>query len=371
MRVQAVLKQLPILAIAILGACLHGEQSAELIVPDGQLISHAYRVFIQGADVTEAMKPRLIVHRRYIASNDTTTRSEGRQWTPYFVSPNQTMDLVVSGTKVSVSGTLLLFDLREVRLEWYQAMFRITPHLDWVQDGQQHSVVTEGPIYVGKLYIAIAWAACIGLILILFIAVLSKRGSGRYLAVLQNDQGNLSLSNLQMCLWTLAVGGVVCIFGLIQLKIPDIPQTLVLLMGLSVITSSLADRKNDVTGQTEGGEQAADPAGQATQNETSGQAADGGGKEAQAAVYAVQPKPVSTGPVKPKLEDLICIADGQHGKAVSLPKAQMLFWTVINVGFFTAKSIIDGVMWEVPIEMVYLMGISQAGYVVPGMMQKK
>ena len=50
---------------------------------------------------------------------------------------------------------------------------------------------------------------------------------------------------------------------------------------------------------------------------------------------------------------------------MSLAKAQMLFWTVLLLVLFVAKSILDGAIWEVPWPLVALMGFSQAGYLAP------
>ena len=48
-----------------------------------------------------------------------------------------------------------------------------------------------------------------------------------------------------------------------------------------------------------------------------------------------------------------------------MAKAQMIFWTVLTLVVFVAKSVTDGTLWPVPWQMVALMGMSQAGYVAP------
>jgi hypothetical protein len=48
---------------------------------------------------------------------------------------------------------------------------------------------------------------------------------------------------------------------------------------------------------------------------------------------------------------------------LSVPKAQMVFWTGIILVLFIVKSLLIGGLWEVPWGMVALTGISQAGYV--------
>ena len=50
---------------------------------------------------------------------------------------------------------------------------------------------------------------------------------------------------------------------------------------------------------------------------------------------------------------------------LSLAKAQMLFWTVLLLGLFVTKSILEGAIWEVPWPLVFLMGFSQAGHLAP------
>jgi hypothetical protein len=50
---------------------------------------------------------------------------------------------------------------------------------------------------------------------------------------------------------------------------------------------------------------------------------------------------------------------------LSIAKAQMVFWTGLMLILFVTKSVLDGALWEVPWQMVTLMGMSQAGYLGP------
>ncbi|NJL58469.1 MAG: hypothetical protein HC887_01250 [Desulfobacteraceae bacterium] len=69
---------------------------------------------------------------------------------------------------------------------------------------------------------------------------------------------------------------------------------------------------------------------------------------------------------KRRLADLICENDVDTDiTRTSLPKAQMLFWTVLMLYLFVVKSIADGELWKVPWEMVAMMGMSQAAYLSP------
>jgi hypothetical protein len=64
------------------------------------------------------------------------------------------------------------------------------------------------------------------------------------------------------------------------------------------------------------------------------------------------------------LSDIFLVFPPPEGE-LSLSKAQMLFWTILLLTMFMSKSILDGVIWEVPWALVALMGFSQAGYLVP------
>lgn len=136
---------------------------------------------------------------------------------------------------------------------------------------------------------------------------------------MQADDGHLSLSLLQMALWTLVVGMVVMYFAIVQLQVPEIPTQLVVLMGMSLVTTGISYAKTERTNV-------------AGPNENW------------------------------SLADLIEDADGG---GLSLSRAQMLFWTLLLIAVFVGKSMLTAELWAIPWELVALMGISQAGYVAP------
>jgi hypothetical protein len=63
------------------------------------------------------------------------------------------------------------------------------------------------------------------------------------------------------------------------------------------------------------------------------------------------------------VEMLTAEGDAAEGKTLSLSRLQMLFWTVIIIIMFIAKSIIAGLLWDIPWTLVALMGVSQLGYI--------
>ncbi len=68
-----------------------------------------------------------------------------------------------------------------------------------------------------------------------------------------------------------------------------------------------------------------------------------------------------------QLGDLVA----DHLGEISIAKAQMVFWTGLMLVLFLTKSTIDGVLWEVPWQIVTLMGMSQAGYLGPKFVKHK
>jgi hypothetical protein len=150
--------------------------------------------------------------------------------------------------------------------------------------------------------------------------------------------GHLSLAQTQVACWTVAVGAIVLAYGLVRLKIPDIPESLLVLMGASLVTGDIGFFRDAQKQQA---------------------AAGGPG----AAIPQVDTWHVN---------DLLRIftpGAGQQPGDLSLAKAQMLFWTVLLIVLFVVKSVLDGAIWNVPWELVALMGFSQAGYLAPKLAQ--
>jgi hypothetical protein len=62
---------------------------------------------------------------------------------------------------------------------------------------------------------------------------------------------------------------------------------------------------------------------------------------------------------------LISEEDDNGVLQVSISRAQLLFWTCLTLGLFITKTVLEGELWDVPGQMVALMGISQASYLGP------
>ena len=138
--------------------------------------------------------------------------------------------------------------------------------------------------------------------------------------MLRGTDGRLSLSKTQAAVWTVCIGAVVFASGLTRLEPPAVPETLVALMGLSLATRT-------------------------------------------ACYLTEESKPKL---YRPRFSDLIRSSEAGRLE-LSITKAQMLFWTCLVACLFVVKSLMDGVLWDVPWPLVVLMGMSQTTYMVPVM----
>lgn len=330
---------------------------ANLYMPDGQLVSHVVRIYLE-RDLTSAAQPRLYL----LENNAVTSRSKsyGRWWEPMLVAPGQKWTQSIKGADTAKNGTLILFDLKNVDFQ-YKAMRRVKPIVCYWEDKQAQVTVGEVDVNLGNIVYASAWAVGVSLIGLVLIVVLAKSKQGEAMQLLTAQDGHLSLAQLQITLWTIAVGTIVLGYGLVRLAIPEIPESLVVLMGASLATGGLAffgDMKNQGNPPAAGGPAAP-------------------GNPAVPAVPAnpAPPAPNAVAPANPpvrmtwRFRDLVENFDSGIGEP-SLAKAQMLFWTVILIVLFVSKSILDGAIWNVPWPLVALMGFSQAGYVVPKLAPK-
>jgi hypothetical protein len=221
----------------------------------------------------------------------------------------------------------LLFDLGNLDFG-SKAMMRVMPVVTWTEDGSERLVVASGEVNLGNIIAAIGWAAFFVMAAILLVVWLALRANGNPLQLVSGVDGRLSLSQTQVACWTVAVGGVVLGYGMVRLEVPTIPTSLLALMGASLVTGGV-----------------------------------GYFKDAQKQEAAAAAGPVARH--SPALADLLVgFTPGQEPE-LSLAKAQMILWTLLLLVLFVVKSILDGVIWDVPWPLVALMGFSQAGYLAP------
>jgi len=295
-------------------------------MPDGQLKSHSLRVYVT-RDILLSQNPRL----RLLRSHAVTKRAvdETALEEPGVVAPGQEWEETEKGQEVRRSGTLLMFDIS--RMDFGQrAMLRVMPVVSWKEGDTDRIAVGSKEVNVGNVVGAVSWTLVVVLLTLGVVIGLAWRSQSSPLQFLTGVDGHLSLAQTQIACWTVAVGSVVLAYGLIRLEIPDIPSSVLVLMGASLTTGGVAYFQD--------------------------------AQKQQAAVAAGGAPPAKRSWT---VEDLVRVFTGGQAGELSLSKAQMLFWTALLLVLFVSKSILDGAIWEVPWPLVALMGFSQAGYLAP------
>jgi hypothetical protein len=322
-----------------------------LIMDDGQLRSHPVRVFVTNVNIEKEMKPILCL----VAINQTTRSKYGNVWCkgpsfkPFEVASDQTISHDVAGTPITVKGTMMLFDLTEISIPIYSAGMRVLPVVTWTAKTittadnkvryEYSEVISENEIYIGNGPGGIFWTVVMLLAIIGFVFLLERAGKKRPLDVIRIYDGKISLSLLQMALWSMAVGGMVFAFGLMHLDVPNIPDSLVFLMGLSVVTSAAGHYQTHTLNEIK--------------EESKGNNSHEGNVK----------KGFFSG-----LTSMISITT-ENKEFPSMAKAQYFFWTIAAIVLFVYKSSVEGKLWSVPEELVILMGISQGSYLVRNQME--
>ncbi len=296
----------------------------ELYVPDGQLRSHLFRVYVDGP-LSWTNQPRLIFWGAHAWSS--TNTDEAVPIRPIVVAAGQVFQKTTKMGQVGSAGTLLLFDLSKRRImQPYKGAARVLPVLEWTELGSTNTLAASAPVNVGNIGMASLWMAVFVSILVAVVARLSRLKKQTALSLFIGDDGHGSLSRVQLACWTVAVGFSIGVFGLIKAAVPDIPSSLVALMGLSLVT---------------------------------------GGVSYVAATKEGKPLPRLPEPRRFNFADLICTYDADGNSAFSIAKAQMLFWTGVALLLFMVKTFMQGELWDVPWELVTLTGMSQAAFVGP------
>lgn len=373
-----------------------------LVVADGQIESRVIQVFAT-VDITLAMGPKLHLTG--------ALRPDGRQpididLTPTRAATGQYRTVDLNGTPTLVRGTVLLFDRpgERIPIPAYKPAIKLLPDLEWQEPAAESGkppaarhLVAQAEIFLGNLAGAALWTA---VVLGLLVGVLLRWSWTKsqeiqsfeplpWALLITGPDGYLSLWRAQLAAWTLAVAGVVFLFGLLRLHVPNIPESLICLMGMSLLTGSMSAKKaKDDATRKERVAPGIDPEAALAVQHAVGearQAADRAGRYADAAeqsrsgwqvlapglpvTTATPPTPAAATAHKrrPQWADLISLGvrlpDGRLETTLSLPKAQMVLWTVIILTLFIAKSLSLGELWPVPWEMVALTGFSQAGYI--------
>lgn len=303
---------------------------ATLYMPDGQLKSHRLQVYVT-RPLTVANQPRLKLSRNYSLTTTIlnwfidAADDIDNEFAPVDIAAGQTwVEQMLDGKEEQKQGTILLFNASSMTFGG-RAMVRVRPTLSWQENGSEQHVLGQSDVNVADSVATVAWTLSIVLAALLVVVVLAWRRGEHPMLLLTGVDGHLALSQAQVACWTIAVGAIVLGYGLIRLDIPSVPESLLVLMGSSLLTGGVAyfqDKKKNL-------------AAPATQRSWA-------------------------------WGDLVRNFDaGQPAGELSLAKAQMVFWTLLLLVLFVSKSLLEGQIWEVPWPLVAFMGFSQVGYLAP------
>lgn len=360
-------------AISLWGSAAGNENDpllSPLYVRDGQLVSNPFIVFI-AESISLSDSPKLILEEQtterspaiHVAGRDAVHVAEDSKWT-----------VEVAGEPVQKSGTVLVFRLDITSIPWFSPGKRVLPVVAWKEaagEKRDRKAILQNEVYIGNRDGAMFWtivALTILLVVLIFWSFKKSRQISKFkarpgLLLITGPDGYLSLWRTQLMIWTFAVGGLSFMYGLVRLQMPEIPHSLVALMGLSLFTGGLSatqSRKNAQEPANDGG------TGLAINNPI--ESSDAAANIPSMAEPGAEP-PDGTGgdgqlKVRASWADLISTWNDRLGQVeLSVPKAQMVVWTALIVVIFVVKSATEGTLWDVPWELVVLTGASQAGYV--------
>ncbi|MEN8261399.1 MAG: hypothetical protein ABFS02_12605, partial [Pseudomonadota bacterium] len=209
------------------------QKNHQIQVPNDQSISGILRVYLPDVALTDANKPTLSL--RYEKKDSQEILIEDKE--AILIAKNQFWQ---TDENTQASGTLLLFDISTAgkKIEkncWYCVTMRVVPILKWQdQDNCIKAMLKNYSMTLNNPKLAILYVIGSIIVLGIFLYLMPKEHSKGFL---KTSDGRWSLSMLQMALWTLAIGSMILGFGLLQSRMPDIPETLVMLMGMSATTT--------------------------------------------------------------------------------------------------------------------------------------
>jgi hypothetical protein len=347
-------------------------QPRRIVIDDGQLKSHPFQVFVTHP-ITDAMNPTLRLTGMHAVT--AITDLEKSDLKPKHVLARQNRAIVVDGIPASAEGTLLIFDLSPLHLPLFKSAARFLPLVSWTEtapgkEAARESIAAPDEIYLGNMPGAAVWTiAIVGsiVLVLLFWSAAKAREITKFparptLLLITGPDGFLSLWRAQLLFWTIAVGSLVTMFGLLQLRVPEIPEPLVVLMGMSLLTGTVSALKAGQSSAT-----ATRPPAPAAPPAAPAVPAPAAVAPVAAPAAAAIPPPapiIRFNSQRAGWADLISVWNKGTGQVeLSLPKAQMVFWTITILVLFVVKSILLGALWAVPWELVALTGFSQAGYI--------
>ena len=203
-----------------------------LYIPKGQIFTRPFSVYIVNEEIMDEMKPALTL----------TIISENRElsFKPNRIFPKQKWIVKEAGKEVGLAGTLMIFDISDVDIPIYKSCLKAKPIVEWNDKYvDQIRKMTQDEIFIGNLLASIAWTFLVFLLFLFITYLITKEDDKKIVGLISTSDGMLSMSLFQMAIWTIAVGFMVFCFGILYLEIPEIPETLIWLMGMAAGSSTV------------------------------------------------------------------------------------------------------------------------------------
>ncbi|MBN1983226.1 MAG: hypothetical protein JW795_16950 [Chitinivibrionales bacterium] len=307
-----------------------------VFMEDGQLLSHPIRIFVS-ADIAASHAPEL----KFSTLPQT--------FKPAVVAQNQKTIQKINNFEQEISGTLLIFDLRGVSIPLLQPMMSVYPTISWKTYYDDRLIPKSAgalqEAYLGNAVGAAFWSL---IVLALFMVLVVMVSQKKLYQIVLSTEGRLCLGKIQLIAWTLLIGTIVFCFSLIRFDVSPIPDSLVCLLAISLATSALNYYSTVKQSKTNSGS----PVGIAQSSGVT-------------PVVAQQSATVIDNTIKLRFRDLIADYQDNGQETISLLRVQMVFWSGIVMVLFVLKSFLTGQPWDVPWQMVVLLGLSYSAYLAP------
>ena len=281
------------------------------------------------------MIPKLTL-KRPIKNTEQSTKKIG------IISTNQMLEEGIEGIVIYSSGTWIYFDIRNIDIPLFYTSLRVIPVVTWTEkeSGEAVQLIHPSCYFIGNTIGTAIWTILtIIVFFVIILYLLSKRGKGQILGIICDEDGSMSMSLVQMGLWTIFVGTMIVAFGLLRMKVPDIPDTLIMLMLFAAGTTTAGQFQTKIKLREEKGLD----------------------KEKEKRGITQDISQTDSNISKPGKFSAVFYSN-KGDKYPSIAKIQVLFWTVITLLLFVYLSINEEKLWDIPSELVILMGISQATF---------
>jgi len=350
------------------------KQGNEIIVLESQIVNEYFEVFITSTAIYDTMYPKLYLLNPVIEKgNSSKPTKANRFYEPSYIIRDYIMTVKIDSTDKEKQkiGSLLFFDVSDLNIPKYIPGVTVKPIINYTDhikskdtsgikvERKDISITTDKNILIGNRFGARFWTFISFVAFFLFLFLLTKNDGKPILGLACTKENTLSMSLMQLAIWTIVVGFMVLTFGLIQHKIPHIPNSVLVLLSASAVTGVLGHIQSNKYLKTS----------QKIIGKTSN---NNGGNNGDKEVYDYYDYKlkwrINLKKFSGLLQTMFYFPDSsqysRRNNEPSLAKAQIFFWTLVTIILFIVKSNREGELWDIPDQFIALMGLSQITFLV-------